>query len=70
MHVHCLHCVMSTGLLSLNGFCRPCKSKTGEMAQNRAPSWLWGPDMAPTVRVHLSRPCSGTLALCGCMYMS
>ena len=32
MHVHCLHWLMSTGLLSLNAFCRPCKSTTGEMA--------------------------------------
>ena len=31
MHVHCLHWLMSTGLVSLNGFCRPCKSTTGEM---------------------------------------
>ena len=32
MHVHCLHWLMCTGLLSLNAFCRPCKSTTGEMA--------------------------------------
>ena len=34
MHVHCLHWLMWpwTGLLSLNAFCRPCKSTTGEMA--------------------------------------
>ena len=31
MHVHCLHWLMWTGLLSLNAFCRPCKSMTGEM---------------------------------------
>ena len=35
--------------------------------QRRAPSWLWGPDIAPAVCVRLSRPCSGILALCGCM---
>ena len=29
MHVHCLHWLMWTGLLSLNAFCRPCKSTTG-----------------------------------------
>ena len=32
MHVHCLHWLMWTGLLSLNAFCQPCKSMTGEMA--------------------------------------
>ena len=32
MHVQCLHWLMWTGLLSLNAFCRPCKSTTGEMA--------------------------------------
>ena len=32
MHVHCLHWLMWTGLLSLNAFCQPCKSTTGEMA--------------------------------------
>ena len=41
MHVHCLHWLMWTGLLSLNAFCQPCKSTTGEMAPRRAPSWLW-----------------------------
>ena len=35
-----------------------------------APGWLWGPDMAPTVSACLVRPCSGILALCGCMYTS
>ena len=35
MHVHCLHWLMWTGLLSLNAFCRPCKSTTGEMAPKR-----------------------------------
>ena len=31
MHVHCLHWLMWNGLLSLNAFCRPCKSTTGKM---------------------------------------
>ena len=31
MHVHCPHWLKSTGLLSLNAFCRPCKSTTGEI---------------------------------------
>ena len=31
MHVHCLHWLKLTGLLSLNTFCWPCKSMTGEM---------------------------------------
>ena len=33
--------------------------------QGRAPTWLWGPDMAPTVSAHLSRPCSRTLPFVG-----
>ena len=33
--------------------------------QRRTPGWLWGPDMAPTVSAHLSRPCSGILAFVG-----
>ena len=32
MHVHCLHWLMLTDLLSLSAFCQPCKSTTGEMA--------------------------------------
>ena len=32
MHVHCVHWLMWTGLLSLNALYRPCKSTTGEMA--------------------------------------
>ena len=36
MHVHCLHWLMWTGLLSLSAFCRPCKSTTGEMAPKEA----------------------------------
>ena len=31
MHAHCLHWLMSTGLLFQNAFCRPCKFMTGEM---------------------------------------
>ena len=54
MHVHCLHWLMWTGLLSLNAFCRPCKSTTSEMVPKEGSSWLWGPDMAPTVSAHLS----------------
>ena len=37
MHVHCLHWLIWTGLLSLNAFCRPCKSMTGEMAPKEGP---------------------------------
>ena len=37
-------------------------------SQRRASGWLWGPDMAPTVSAHLSRPCSGILALCGVLF--
>ena len=36
MHVHCLHWLMWTSLLSLSAFCRPCKSTTGEMAPMEA----------------------------------
>ena len=31
--------------------------------QRKAPGWLWGPDMAPTVSACLSGPSSGILAL-------
>ena len=67
MHVHCLHWLMSTGLLFQGAFCQPCKSITGEMAPIiwRAPDWQWGPDMAPTVSARLSKPCSGLLAFLG-----
>ena len=30
-----------------------------------APIWQWGPDIACTVSMHLSRPCSGILAFMG-----
>ena len=56
--------IMWTGLLSLNAFCQPCiNPRLVKWRQRRAPSWLWGPDMAPTVSARLSRPCSGILAL-------
>ena len=61
---------MWTGLLSLNAFCRPCKSTTGEMVPKEGSKLAVGPDMAPSVNAHLSWPCSGILALCVCMYMS
>ena len=53
-------------------FCRPCKSTTGEMVPKEGSKLavMWGPAMAPTVSARLSRPCSGILALCGCMYTS
>ena len=38
--------------------------------QRRPPIWPWRPDMASTVSVHLSKPYSGILAICGCMYTS
>ena len=75
MPVHCLHWLMLTGLLSLNAFCRPCKSTTDEMAPKEGSNASWPcprsePDMAPTVSARLStRPCSGILALCGCMHV-
>ena len=49
MHVHCLHWLMSTGLLFQSTFCSPCKSMTGKWYQRRPPIWLWGFDMASTV---------------------
>ena len=65
MHVHCLHWLMLTGPLFLSAFCWPCKLMIGEMAPRRAPIWLWRPDLAPTVSVCLSRPCSGIMAFVG-----
>ena len=70
MYVHCLHWLMSTGLLFQRAFCQPCKSTTGEMAPREGSSLAVESDMAPTVSACLSRPCNGILALCGYMYMS
>ena len=53
MHVHLLHWLMSTGLLSLNAFFRPCKSMTGEMAPKEGSKLVVGPDMALIVSVHV-----------------
>ena len=64
MHVHCLHWVMSTALLFNSGFCRPFKSTTGFNGGLQFGSELRS-DMAPTLSIHLSRPCSGILALVG-----
>ena len=65
--------IMSTGLLLQSAFFRPCKfMMTGEMAPMEGPKCdlavEWGPDIIPTVSTRLSRPCSGILALSGCMY--
>ena len=50
MHVHCLHWLMSTGLLSLNA--DHVNPRLVKWHQRRAPSWLWGSDMAP-MSVHV-----------------
>ena len=34
------------------------------------PIWPWEPDIDPTVSTRLSRPCSGILAICRCMWTS
>ena len=49
----------------LERFCWPCKSMTGAMAPMEGSTLAVGPDMAPTVSAHLSRPCCGILALVG-----
>ena len=54
MHVHCLHCLKSTGLLSWNAFCQPCKSTTGEMVPKEGSNLAVGPDMTPCVCTRLS----------------
>ena len=50
MHVHCLHWLMCTGLL----FADHVNPRLAKWRQRRAPGWLWGPDMAPTVSARLS----------------
>ena len=65
MHIYCLHWLMSTGLLFQSAFCRPCKSKTGEITPMEDSNLAVGNDMTHTVSAHLTRPCSGILALCG-----
>ena len=51
-------------------FYRPCKSMTGEMVPMEGSNLAVGSDMAPTISACLSRPCGGTLALCGYMWKS
>ena len=53
MHVHCLHWLMWTGLLSLNAFCRPCKSTTGEMAPKEGSRLAVGDLMWLPLSVHV-----------------
>ena len=68
MHVHYLHWLMWSAFPEC--FFQPCKSMAGEMALKEGSNLAKGPDIAPTVSAHLSRPCSELLALCGCMYTS
>ena len=70
MHVHCLHWLMSTGLLFQSTFADHVNPQLVKRDQKRTPISLCGPDMAPTVNAHLSKPCSGILALSGYMYTS
>ena len=68
MHVHCLHWLMSTGLLVQSDFSNHVNPRLVKWCQWRAPILQWGPDIASTVSTHLSRPCSGKLTLYGCMW--
>ena len=54
MHVHCLHWLMSTSLLSLNAFCRPCKSTTGEMAPKEGSKLAVGTGCGDLIWLQLS----------------
>ena len=65
MHVHCPHWLMLIGPLFQSAFCWPCKFMIGEIAPKRAPIWLWRPDLALTVSVRLSRPCSRIVTFVG-----
>ena len=71
MHVHCLHWIMSTGLLLQSVFFSDHVNPWWPVKwhQWRATIWQWGLDIAPTVKTRLSRPCSRILALSGCMYI-
>ena len=71
MHVHCLHWLMSTCLFLQRAFFSDnVNPQLVKWHQCRTPIWQWGPDIAPTVSTRLSKPCSGILNLCGCMWMS
>ena len=63
MHVHCIHCLMSTGLFFHRAFANHVSAQLVKWHRWRTQIWQWGPKMAPTVSARLSRPCSGILAL-------
>ena len=65
MHVHCLHWLIWTGLLSLNAFCQPCKSTTGEMAPKEGSRFAVGTWYGSHCQCTSFRPCSGILAFVG-----
>ena len=70
IHGHCLHWLMPTGRLFQSAFCRSCKFTASEIVPMEGLIWQWGPDIAPTVSMYLSRPYSGIFAQCGYMWMS
>ena len=54
MHVHCLHWLMSTGLLFQNAFCRSCKSTTGKMVPKGGLQFGCGDLILLSLSVHVS----------------
>ena len=58
MHVHCLHWLMSTGLLFQSIFCRSCKSATGEIVPMEGSNLAVG---AWYVSTCLSKPCNDNI---------
>ena len=52
MHAHCLHWLMSTGLLFQSAFCQSCINLQVNWSQWRALNQQWrGPDIAATVNI-------------------
>ena len=64
LHVHFLHWLMLTGLLSLNALCWPCKSMTDELAPKECYKLAVGTWYGSNCQcMSVSKPCSGILAL-------
>ena len=47
MHIHCLHWLMSTGLLLQSAFPNHVNPRLVKWCQWKAPIWQWGLDMDP-----------------------
>ena len=68
MHAHCLHWLISTGLLFHIGFCWPCIFASDEMVPMPGSKSAVVIHHAVGYYTHLSSPCSGLLAYSKYMY--